>query len=364
LLRGLYTTYTVDPGFEYRDVVAVTLGLGAGEQSGYDAQQIADLRRRLAEEVAALPSVTAVASATLAPRGTDEFYTVGVRLPGDAESELRFVRLNDVTPSFFSVLGIPIVRGSGFTDADAASSESNISPAIVSETTARNLWPGLDPIGQTVLRNESQALRVVGVAADIQATAIGSVDPYYIYAPRRDGQVLLIKSRADLTTTASNIRTIARSLDPTLPLVSVYALDENVAWWRGLSATVTTLGASLGALALALASVGIYGVVSYAVTRRYREIGIRMALGATTSSVLGMVLRRTMRPVLVGAVIGIAAAVALSGVLSSVLFGVSPVDMIGLGGGAMLVVGVALAAGVLAARHATRTDPTVALRYE
>ena len=117
-------------------------------------------------------------------------------------------------------------------------------------------------------------------------------------------------------------------------------------------------------LALVLASVGIYGVVSYSVTRRYREIGIRMALGATARNVLGMVLRQTMRPVVVGAAIGVAAASGMSRILSGVLFGVSPADPVGLGGAALLVLGVALAAGVMAARPATRADPTAALRYE
>jgi ABC-type antimicrobial peptide transport system permease subunit len=141
-------------------------------------------------------------------------------------------------------------------------------------------------------------------------------------------------------------------------------LEQNLDLWRSLAGISSTLATALGALALVLASVGIYGVVSYAVTRRYREIGIRMALGASARNALTMVLRRTMRPVIVGAAIGIAAAIALSSILSSVLFGVSPFDAVGLGGGALLVIGVALAAGVLAARHATRVDPTVALRYE
>ena len=113
-----------------------------------------------------------------------------------------------------------------------------------------------------------------------------------------------------------------------------------------------------------LAAVGIYGVVSYSVTQRYREIGIRMALGATARDVLGMVLRQTMRPVVVGAVIGVAAAIGMSRILTSVLFGVSPADPVGLGGGALLVLGVALAAGVMAARPVTRADPTAALRCE
>ncbi len=131
-----------------------------------------------------------------------------------------------------------------------------------------------------------------------------------------------------------------------------------------MSAIVTTLGGGLGVLALVLASVGIYGVVSYSVTQRYREIGIRLALGATARDVLGMVLRQTMRPVVVGAAIGVAAAIGMSRILTGVLFGVSPADPVGLGGGALLVLGVALAAGVIAARPVTRADPTAALRCE
>jgi len=134
--------------------------------------------------------------------------------------------------------------------------------------------------------------------------------------------------------------------------------------WRGVSSIVTTLGAGLGMLALVLASVGIYGVVSFAVSRRYREVGIRMALGATALDALRTILRQSLRPVAIGAVIGIIAAGGVSRILSSVLFGVSPADPIGLGGAALLVLAVALAAGVMAARPVTRTDATAILRYE
>jgi ABC-type antimicrobial peptide transport system permease subunit len=152
-------------------------------------------------------------------------------------------------------------------------------------------------------------------------------------------------------------------LDPGL-VVRVAPLEANLDVWRSLATLVSSLSTSLGVLALVLASVGVYGVVAYAVGRRVREIGIRMALGASARNVLALILQRTMRPVVVGAVIGLVAAVVVSRVLSSVLFGVSPVDAIGLGGAALLVLGVALGAGVLAARPGMRADPMVTLRCD
>ena len=184
-----------------------------------------------------------------------------------------------------------------------------------------------------------------------------------VYMPLYEGGELLVKSRADFAATASGILAIVRARDAGVA-ARVLPLESNLQWFRGLSQVVTTLGAGLGLLALVLAAVGVYGVVSYSVTRRYRELGIRMALGAQARDLLTMIFRRTMRPVVIGAVIGLIAAGALSRVLSSVLFGVSPTDPIGLGGAALLVLGVALAAGVVAALPATRAHPTATLRYE
>jgi hypothetical protein len=310
--------------------------------------------------VEALPGVEAVASADQEPLG-DDFAPVAIRLPGEDERAARHGEAITVTPRYFTVLGLPIVRGRAFTDADVRTAQTGARATIVSEATARNLWPGGDPIGR-LLSSQNDTLQVVGIAADAQLNAIGYVDPYQIYVPGA-GSVLLIKSRNDFGTTASGIRAILRSLDPSVVL-TVLPLSANLGWWRGISGTVTSLAGGLGVLALVLATVGVYGVVSYAVTGRYREIGVRLALGATARNVLAMILRQSMRPVAVGAIIGVAAASAMSRVLSSVLFGVSPVDPIGLGGGALLVISLACAAGLIAARPATRADPTTTLRYE
>ena len=358
LLRGLYATHTIDPGFEYRDVAYAFLRL---PNAAYDAAAATDIRRRFAEEVAALPGVNGVAYAMATPFG-DENFTVRVRLPSEPEEQFRTARMNVVMPGYFSLLGLPLLTGRTFTDAEAASGPgAGTYPAIVSETTARNLWRDADPLGETLLYGDT-ALQVVGVVADAQVNVLGATDPYYFYMAGGN-QVLLVESAADVGTTAASIRSIMRALDPAV-VVDVLPLEANIGWQRDVSRTVSTIGAGLGALALLLAAVGIYGVVAYAVTRRYREMGIRIALGASASNVLGMILRQTMRPVLIGALIGVAAASAVSGALSSVLYGVSRADPLGLGGAIVLVVGVALAAGVLAARSATRADPTSTLRHE
>jgi predicted permease len=353
LLRGLYATYTIDPGFSAEGVAHLSFGTDGSPPI---------LDRRMLEEVAALSGVEGVAYASQTPLGESR-TAVRVRLPEQSESEFRFAEIDAVTPGYFPLIELPIVRGRNFTEAESTDSrrEGGTRSVIVTETTARNFWGDGDPLGRTLLWDDT-TLEVIGVVADARLGALGEIDPYYIYVPRYERGEMLVKVQ-DFAATASSILTIVRERDPGVA-ARVLPLEGNLAYFRGLSRLVTTLGAGLGVLALVLATVGIYGVVSYAVTRRYREIGIRMALGAGAPDLLGMMLRRTMRPVVIGAVIGVVAAVALSRVLSSVLFGVSPADPLGLGGAALLVLGVALAAGALAALPAMRAHPTVALRYE
>lgn len=360
LLRGLYSTYTVDPGFDYRNVLWTSMAL---ENTGYTADEALLLKERLMREVAAVPGVEAVAYAAQEPLGDDRMG-VSIGLPGYSEFEFRRAEFNPVTPDFFSALGIPIVRGRNFTAAESENTETELEtqPVIVTQSTARNLWNEANPIGQTLLLGSNRA-EVIGVVADAQVSTIGQVDPYYLYTPTRASEVLFVRSQLDFGTTAAAIRAAARSLDPALT-VQVRRVEDNVAWFRGISRTVTTLGAGLGVLALLLASVGIYGVVAYAATLRHREIGIRMALGAGARNVLALMLRQTLRPVAIGALAGLALAVVLSGVLTGVLYGVSPTDPLGFGGAAVFVLAVALVASFVAARPATRTDPSTALRHD
>ncbi len=362
LVRGLYATQTVEPGFDYENVLVASFEL---DGAGYDAEAAAAFQRQFLERVRALPGVDAVAQAALGPLSSDDMDW-SARLP---DQEQWFgIGFNRVSPGYFSLLGIPIVRGRTFTDSEL---EDGSTAAIVTEAAARRYWPGGDPIGRTLTwsggAGEPRELRIVGIAADAQVTRIGELASDYVYLPattRDQSSVrLLARSRTDLDTTASAVRAVAADLDPAL-VVRVAPLEANLDVWRGLASVVSTLSVSLGGLAVVLAAVGIYGVVAYAVGRRLREIGIRMALGARAYDVLALILKRTMRPVVVGAVIGVAAAAAASDVLSSVLFGVSPVDPIGLAGAALFVLFVALTTGLLAARRATQAEPSATLRCE
>jgi predicted permease len=367
LLRGLQATQEVDPGFEFENVAVASFAWS----ESYDASQTAAVHRRLVERIGAMPGIEGVAQVRVVPLAT-VISTTEARLPDQAEPFVAEV--NTVSPSYFSLLGIPLVQGRTFTEAELADGSTAV---IVTEATARRVWPQRDPIGETLVlsprdvrtgaRLPDRTLEVVGVAKDAQVASIGQIPEAYLYFPSVPQSQpllkLLAKGRGDFAATAAAVRSAIAEIDPRA-VANIDPLEANVDVWRTLSGFVSTLSVSLGALALVLASVGVYGVVAYAVGRRAREIGIRVALGASARSVIGLMLRRTMRPVVVGAVVGLAAAVAASQVLSSVLFGVSPVDPAALLSAALVVAGVAFAAGALPARRAARVDPSQTLHCE
>ncbi|HEX7237292.1 MAG TPA: ABC transporter permease [Gammaproteobacteria bacterium] len=367
LLRGLYEAMNVEPGFEYKGVSVASFDLNG---AGYDAARAAAFQRELAERVAALPGIDAVAQAAITPLYPGTMGFTG-RVP--KQEQWLPMSFNWVSPGYFSLVEIPIVRGRTFTDAEVAAGGA----LVVTDATARRLWPDRDPIGQRLEYAASNvfgpdpvqtiSLEVVGVAADAQMTGIGEVPSNYVYLPSGPraqlNLQLLAKSELDFATTARAIRAAGAELDRAL-VVRVAPLETNLDFWRKISGLVSSIATSLGALALVLASVGIYGVVAYAVGRRAREIGIRMALGASAGSIVGLMLHRTMRPVVVGAAIGLVAALGASQIISSKILGVSPADPLALLGAALVVTAVAFAAGALPARRAARLDPSKTLHYE
>ena len=358
LLRGLFAAQTAEPGFRYDDVAVATVSF-----AGYDDPRAAVLRRELVDRVAAIPGVEAVAHALLPPLAEGMVH-VAAGLPG--QEPLATFDRNDVSADFFSLVEIPIVRGRAFTAADESGTSN---AAIVTEATARRLWPDQDPLGQRLvlgaLPGERREVEIVGIARDAAIRMIGDIPSSYLYLPASTtfGGPLLVKSRESYSAAAARIRAEIAALDPGL-VAQIAPLEANVDAWRSLARVVSTLAASLGGVALALALVGVYGVVAYAVGRRMREIGVRIALGAGRRDVVALVLTKTMRPVLVGAAIGLLLGLGLSRVLESVLFGVSPLDPLGMLAALLVVVGGAVVAGVVPARRASRADPNAVLHYE
>ena len=262
------------------------------------------------------------------------------------------------------MLGMPMVRGRTFTEAET---RSNAQVLVVTESTARKLWPGQDALGKTLRGWEKKVYQVVGVVRDSQASHLGHSDGLFFYLPagpeEQERLQLLVHSKSGDTATINGIREAARALDADL-IVNVTKLEENLELWRTPSRIAAALSGVLGALALLLASIGVYGVVSYGVSQRIREIGIRMTLGANGREVMTLLLRQAMRPVVIGALIGIVGCAAVSQVLSKVLYGIGSHDPIAFIGVPAFLLGVALLASYIPARRATRVDPVVALRYE
>ncbi|HZF30927.1 MAG TPA: FtsX-like permease family protein, partial [Gammaproteobacteria bacterium] len=262
----------------------------------------------------------------------------------------------------------PLVRGRTFLESEL---DDRATAIIVTAATARRLWPGEEPLGKTLVidfpPNPPVELSVVGVTADARTNSMGRVDDALVYLPASPRSQpfndLMIRSPVDQATIAAAVRDAAQTIDPGI-VVRMGRLEDNLDFWRNLSALVATLSGSLGLAALALATVGVYGLVAFAVSRKLREIGVRIALGATARDVLLLVLRLNLRPVLIGAAVGIAVCVGAAPVLSSLMFGVSTLDPLALGGATFVVLGAALAASLGPARHAMRVDPMTTLRYE
>ncbi len=359
LARGLVAAQTVEPGFRTNHVFVFRFDLNNHK---YDNARAAEFHRLLAERAAPLPGLDGIAQAVVVPLSM-ETWGGAIKLPG--RSDWLEDRYDLVSPQFFPALGIPIIRGRNFTEEDMRR-DSYV--AIVMESTARKLWPGQEPIGKTFLTDDKgRPTEVVGVARDSHTSSLSELDPVFFYFPMQDDQQLssklLIHSNASFDQTAKALRAVVRGIDPNV-MVDARSVDQNLEMYRAPGVLVTELAGALGGFALLLASIGIYSVVSYAVSRRVREIGIRVALGADRRDVIGLVLRGAMRPVIIGMALGIAACAAVSRVLSSVLYGVSPLDPTAYIGVTLFLLGVAVLASLVPARRATRIDPMDALRHE
>jgi macrolide transport system ATP-binding/permease protein len=357
LLRGFYYAETVDPGFDKKDVAQVFLNLTA---QGYDENRATAFVMHLVERIRSFPGVIDVAQAESAPLSHDfsvDHFSVSGR------PDTVSIEYNHVSPNYLSVVGIPILQGRGFLP-----SETRDAPGIiVTESTASRLWPGEAPLGKILRERSGRGYSVIGVAKDAQVSHLGEPNTSYLYFPagRQDDSrtYMLVHYGASFTEVASNIRKVAQELDPDVS-VDVARLEDNLEVWRAPSRIVATLAAALGALSLLLASIGIFGMVSYSVSRSVHENGIRVALGASGADVLFHVLWQAMRPVLIGCLIGVALCAGVSGVLSGMMFGLGTHDPVAFTFVPLFLILAALFASMIPARRAVRVDPIVALRCE
>jgi len=358
LMRGLYLAQTADPGFEMKGITQAQFNLPS---QGYSAEKAQAFERELIASVEALPGVVGVEQAQVTPL-SHSFLGTGLTLSGETES--RQFEFNVVSPGFFAMLGMPMVRGRTFT---AAEGRSDAPVLVITESTARRLWPGQDAIGKTLRDGEKKESQIVGVVKDSQVSHLGHSDGLFFYRPAGPAEQnrlqLLVHSKSGDAATAKGIREAARALDPNL-VVDVTKLADNLEVWRTPSRLVAALSGVLGILALLLAAIGVHGVVSYGVSQRIREIGIRMTLGADGRDVMSLAVRQALGPVGIGALVGVIGCAAVSQVLSDVLYGLGAHDPIAFIGVPLFLLAVAFLASYIPARRASRVDPITALRYE
>ncbi len=367
LVRALHKAQRIDTGFDVEHVAVLAPDLRI---LGYDPGRRLEFDRRLADRIQSLPNVRSVATATTVPLGKDFAQTAafpdGEALPAD--QKLSIVNYNVVSPEFFDTLGISFTRGRAFTAQDAA---SGARVAVVNDSLARQLWPGQQPIGKRFRQGpKSPPFEIVGVVRDTRNVYLWSANLPYLYLPVQPAALddfsepkLLVHVTGDPAPLIAALPGLAREIDANASS-KANSLVENLSFWIWPSQIGALLAATLGLLALLLASVGIVSVTSFAVSQRSKEIGIRMALGAQPGGVVRLLVWQVGKLVAIGAAVGLLAAAAASRLLAQVLYGLSALDGVTLLGVTAFLAAIALASCYFPARRATLVDPIQALREE
>jgi predicted permease len=365
MLRALQNAQTLDLGFNPKNAVEATFDL---RLQGYNKARALEFHKRLLERVRTLPGVTSAGLVDLAP--VDLHFSRGpVFIEGQSVERAKapLAMTSRVSPGYFQAMGTALLRGRDFNEKD---DEKAPPVAIINETFARRFWPGQDPLGKrfSLGRADQPPVQVIGVVADGKYAGLNESPQPFVSRPLSQAYsgatTLIVRSDTDPQKQIAVIRSELEQLDPYLPLSSSKLLTERLAMPLLPVRIATAVLSSFGLLALALAAIGIYGVMSYAVSRRTREIGVRVALGAQAADLLRLVLWQGMVPPLIGVALGILAALGLTRLVRSLLFGVSSADPLTYTGVAALLTTVALLACYIPARRATRVDPMVALRDE
>jgi putative ABC transport system permease protein len=358
-----------DPGFNLHPVLSVQFWLVGSKYNS--SPQVESFNRAIVQRLESLPGVegaAVVAAGLPLERGGNN----GVQIVGSSDSEWHSIDYREITPGYFRTLRIPLRQGRQFSDAD---SDASTRVVIVNEAFARQYFPDRSSLGQ-VLDASHERCEIVGVVGDVKSyldqpapptmfvpasqAAFGTSQLFEGWFPRS----VVVRASVDPLSLGRAVRDAFAGVDPLVPTGPMRSMEQVMSRSLALRNFMRLLLSVFAGLALLLASVGIYGVISYAVSQRTREIGLRMALGARPRDVLRLILGEGLKLVCAGVVVGIAAALALTKLLATLLYGVSGTDPLIFIGVTALLVAVSLAACFVPARRAMRVDPIVALRYE
>src|SRR5437868_4804008 len=363
LLQSLQKIRSDSPGFSTGGVLVTAVNLAA---SGYDVQRAKSFHDELIDRVHALPGVESAALARMTPLGYGTFSSAPIVMDGcqPPPDEQPSVDYNQVGPGYFATIGIPLVSGREFTRSD---NETGAPVAIVNETMAGRYWTGKNPLGER-LQAKGKWMQIVGVAKTSKYYSMRELPKPFFYVPLRQnfsvGAALTIRTKLRPEIMAAALSRALKAIDANLGLYELISLQEQLDRSTSAQKVAVTLTATLGGLALVLASICLYGVMSYSVSQSTRELGLRMALGARTSELFRLVISRGLVLTFGGIFLGAALAAGLTRLLGYLLYKVSPRDPLAFGYAFLVLTIVSLVASFLPAWRATRVDPIVALRYE
>ena len=367
-LRTLQNLRHVDVGFNPHNLMLFRV---APNLNRYDEKRTLALLGQLLERIAAAPGVRAVAFTNPAllsgSVNSTSIYVRGRTYAGDPREFQNSINRLVISPNFFEVMEIPILAGRALTPRD---DETAPKVAVINEAAVKKYFTNENPIGQrfgSSIENSGQ-IEIVGVLRDAKYNSLREPAPPTMYVPylqgRGGGGVIAVRTAAVPATVTGGVREAVRQVDPNLPMMDISTQLEQVERRFAQEKIFAQAYTLFGALALLLAAIGLFGLMSYSVSRRTNEIGIRMALGARRQDVLGLVMRESMIVVAVGVVIGVGVALSVSRFVATLLFGLAPTDALSVVAATGVMVVVSALAGFLPARRASRVDPMVALRYD
>ncbi len=366
-LRSFVAAQSLSPGFETEHVATASMDMFA---SGYSGDRHREFQRRALEAVAALPGVQAVAFGTRVPLGFGGSSSTSVGIDGYVPRENEEVVVNHTTvgPRYFDTMGITVREGREFRDSDAPNAQHVV---VINDAMARRYWPGGGALGGQVRLGGKTMAEVIGVVADSKYSSINERPLPQLFFPLARSEAgtlrMFVRSSGDPGPMVAAVRNAIRAIDATLPVYDARTLSEHMQVAVFAQKMAANLLGAMGVLALLLASIGLYGVMAYAVSQRTQELGIRLALGASPRSLLGMIVGQGMTLTLIGLAIGLLLALAAFGSIGAVrtlLPGISPLDPVTFVSVPVVLASIALLASWIPGRRAGKVDPAVALRYQ